>query len=368
MKYYLIAGERSGDMHGANLLRGIKNNDPAAEFRGWGGSLMADQGMTLVTDYSETAFMGFVEVVKNLGTIRRLLKKCQADLLAYAPDVLILIDYPGFNLRMAAFAKQHGLRVFYYISPKVWAWNQRRALKIKASVDKLFTIFPFETAFFKHYHYDVDYVGNPIVDALAAFVPNPDFKTQNQLSERPIVALLPGSRQQELQSMLGVMLAVAPRFANYQFVVAGVSNLPASLYPEGSKVVFEAAYDLLHVATAAIVTSGTATLETALFGVPQVVCYKTSGITYQLAKWLIKVKYLSLVNLISDKPVVKELIQSQLTVENLTTELQKIIPTGSNRAQQLNDYAQLKLLVGEAGASERAGALTVKYLKQYLAR
>lgn len=362
MKYYLIAGERSGDLHGANLMKGIKNHDSAAEFRGFGGDLMAQQGMNLQTHYSQTAFMGFVEVIKNLGTISKLLKKCQKDLLTYTPDVLVLIDYPGFNLRMAAFAKKNNIRVFYYISPKVWAWNQRRALKIKANVDKLFTIFSFETAFFAQYDYPVDYVGNPIMDALAAFRPNPNFKSENQLTALPIVALLPGSRQQELQNMLTVMLEVASRFPVYQFVVAGVANLPATAYPPNAKVISEATYDLLHVATAALVTSGTATLETALFNVPQVVCYKTSGLTYRLAKWFIKVKYLSLVNLILDKPVVKELIQSQLTVENLERELQKILPPNSQRNAQLADYTMLRQLVGAPGASERAGALMVKYL------
>ena len=362
MKYYLIAGERSGDMHGSNLMKGIKNNDPDAEFRGLGGDLMAQQGMKLQTHYAQTAFMGFTEVLKNLGKISKLLKNCKIDLLTYAPDVLVLIDYPGFNLRMAAFAKKNNIKVFYYIAPKVWAWNQRRALKIKANVDKLFTIFSFETDFFAQYNYPVDYVGNPIMDALAAFVPNPNFRADNHLAELPIVALLPGSRQQELQNMLDVMVAVAPFFRAYQFVVAGVTNLPPTAYPANAKVIQEATYDLLHVATAALVTSGTATLETALFNVPQVVCYKTGGLTYRLAKWFIKVKYLSLVNLILDKPAVKELIQNQLTVENLVSELKHILPPNTQRNQQLTDYATLSKLVGAPGASERAGALMVKYL------
>ena len=368
MNYYLIAGERSGDLHGANLIKGIRASDPAARFRGWGGDLMVAEGMELVTHYQDTAFMGFWEVAKNIGTIRGFLKKAKKDILATRPDALILIDYPGFNLRMAAFAKKRGIRVFYYISPKVWAWNQRRALGIKAHVDRMFVIFPFEVDFYKKYDYPVDYVGNPLMDAIASFTPNPSFRADHQLPDRPIVALLPGSRQQEVVNMLDTMLSVLPSFPDHQFVIAAVRNLPASVYEKYQQLpqvqlVFEATYDLLSVAEAALVTSGTATLETALFNVPEVVCYRTSGLSYAVAKRLIRVPYISLVNLIMEREVVKELIQHDLHTAQLVAQLRAILPGGTQRAQQLRDYAVLHERVGGPGASERAGSLMVRYLQ-----
>jgi len=361
MTYYLIAGERSGDLHGANLIRAIQHHDPQASFRAYGGEQMQTAGATLVRHYREMAFMGFWEVAKNLGTIRRILRECQADLLANRPDALILIDYAGFNLRMARFAKQHGIRVFYYISPKVWAWNQRRALKIKASVDRLFTILPFETTFFAQFGYDVDYVGNPLLDALADFQPDPSFRDRAGLTDKPVVALLPGSRLQEITSILPVMLTVVERFPAYQFVVGTVSNLPAAVYDQllanypAVKRVADAAYNLLHVSTAALVTSGTATLETALLNVPQVVCYKTGFVSYEIARRLIAVPYISLVNLIADRTVVTELIQHDLTTDRTAAELQAILPGGSRRADVLADYAEIREKMGGPGASERAG-------------
>ncbi|MBD2754987.1 lipid-A-disaccharide synthase [Spirosoma validum] len=374
MTYYLIAGERSGDLHGANLIRAIQHHDANARCRAYGGEQMEAAGATLVRHYREMAFMGFWEVAKNLGTIRRILNECQADLLAHRPDVLILIDYAGFNLRMARFAKKQGIPVFYYISPKVWAWNQRRALKIKVSVDRLFTILPFETEFFAKYDYKVDYVGNPLLDALADFQPDPAFLEKLGLNEqsvrrRPVVALLPGSRRQEITSILPTMLTATRQFPDYQFVVGTVSNLPKELYdhflrdyPDVLRV-SDAAYDLLHISTAALVTSGTATLETALLNIPQVVCYKTTGVTYAIAKHLIAVPFISLVNLIADREVVKELIQNEFTPEHVTAELKAILPGGSQRDNQLVGYADVQKKMGEPGASERAGQQMVKVLQ-----
>lgn len=367
MKYYLIAGERSGDLHGSNLIKGIRANDPDAQFRGWGGDMMEAEGMRLVTHYKDTAFMGFLEVVMNLRTITGFLKKCKADILGYRPDALILIDYPGFNLRIAAFAKAKGLKVFYYISPKVWAWNQKRAWKIRANVDHMFVIFPFEVDFYKKYDYRVDYVGNPLMDAIAAFTPDPDFREKNGLDGRPIIALLPGSRRQEIIGMLEVMLTTRKHFPTYQYVIAGVRNLPSSLYDQylaGGKavIVYESTYDLLAVADAALVTSGTATLETALLKVPEVVCYRTSAISYALARRLIRIPFISLVNLILDREAVRELIQHELNETELVKEIKRILPGGEGHAQQVRDYEQLAGLVGGPGASERTGALIARYL------
>lgn len=284
-------------------------------------------------------------------------------------DVLILIDYAGFNLRMARFAKKHGIRVFYYISPKVWAWNQRRALKIKATVDKLFTILPFETEFFAKYDYKVEYVGNPLLDALADFQPNSSFRQEIGVDARPVIALLPGSRHQEITSILPLMLRVVSHFPSYRFVVGTVSNLPASLYnalladyPNVLRV-DDAAYDLLHISTAALVTSGTATLETALLNIPQVVCYKTTGISYAIAKNLIAVPFISLVNLIADREVVKELIQNDLTPDQIRAELQRILPGQEGRSILLSGYADVQKKMGSPGASERAGRLMVEDLR-----
>jgi lipid-A-disaccharide synthase len=369
MKYYLIAGERSGDLHGANLIKGIRENDPDGHFRGWGGDMMENGGMELVTHYKETAFMGFLEVAMNLHKISGFLKKCKKDILTNQPDVLVLIDYPGFNLRIASWAKKKGIKVFYYISPKVWAWNQKRAWKIKANVDHMFVIFPFEIDFYKKYDFKVDYVGNPLMDAIESFQPDPQFLENNKLdAHKPIVALLPGSRRQEIIGMLDLMLTVQPHFPDYQFVIAGVSNLPSELYQkylasQSASIVFESTYDLLHVAEAALVTSGTATLETALLNVPEVVCYKTSGFSYMVAKNLIRVPFISLVNLIMDREVVRELIQDELNEQQLITELRAILPGGRKRAEQLQNYAALHQLVGGAGASVRAGGLMVKYLQ-----
>lgn len=369
MTYYLIAGERSGDLHGANLIRAIHQHDADARCRVYGGEQMEAAGATLVRHYRDMAFMGFWEVLKNLGTIRRILRECQTDLLAHRPDVLILIDYAGFNLRMARFAKANGIRVFYYISPKVWAWNQRRALNIKANVDRLFTILPFETEFFVRYDYPVEYVGNPLLDALADFRPDSTFRERLGLDERPVVALLPGSRRQEITAVLPVMLAATRSFPEFQFVVGTVSNLPGGLYDTlladypNVKRADDAAYDLLSAATAALVTSGTATLETALLNVPQVVCYKTTVVSYAIAKRLIAVPFISLVNLIAGCEVVTELIQHDLTPDRLAAELRAVLPDGTHRDAVLRGYADVRQRMGDTGASQRAGRRMVELLR-----
>lgn len=369
MKYYLIAGERSGDLHASNLILSLKKEDAHAQFRVWGGDYMEAAGAIVAKHYRELAFMGFWEVAKNLPTILGFIKECQRDILAYKPDVIILVDYAGFNMRIAKFAKKHNIKVFYYISPKVWAWNQSRAYKIKEYVDRLFVIFPFEKDFFKKYEYEVDFVGNPLLDAIEAFKPNPDFKNENKLSDKPIIALLPGSRKQEVDKMLEIMLSIAPQFPQYQFVIAAVTNLPASLYEKFTQksnveVVYNKAYDLLSHAQAALVTSGTATLETALFEVPQVVCYKTGSISYWISKALIKVRYISLVNLIVDREVVKELIQDELNTKELEKELRKILPGSVHRQKQLDGYREIKNLIGTSGASQITAKLMTKYLNE----
>lgn len=369
MKYYIIAGERSGDLHGANLIRALRAKDPKAEIRCWGGDAMQQAGGKLVKHYRELAFMGFWEVATNLRTILGLLKFCQKDLVQYQPDVLILIDYPGFNMRMARFAKEKGFKVFYYISPKIWAWNTGRARKIKACVDHMFVILPFEQDFYQKYDYKVDYVGNPLLDAIRNFTPDPDFTQKYTRDQRPVIAVLPGSRRQEVQNILSVMLSITDAFPDYRFLVAAVDNLPDALYTpaqrvENVEVIVGKTYDILQVAQAAIVTSGTATLETALFEVPQIVCYKTSPISYHIAKRLIQVPYLSLVNLITQQTVVPELIQSDLNPERLKKELAAIVQDSPERQAQLTGYCTLKEMVGDHQPSEKAADLMIKYLNQ----
>ena len=369
MKYFLVAGERSGDLHGSNLVKALKQRDREAVFRGFGGEYMEQEGMQLLVHYNQMAYMGFLEVVKNLAAIRAYMQQCKEEIRAFNPDALILIDYAGFNLRIARWAKKQGIRVFYYISPKVWAWNQKRALKIKATVDHMFVIMPFEKDFYARYDYKVDFVGNPLLDAIRDFEPEADFLTENKLKEKPLIAILPGSRRQEIENMLGYMLELIPSFPNYHFVVAGIKNMPREYYrlalehPEAG-VVFDKTYSLLAHAEAALVTSGTATLETALFEVPQVVCYKTSWVSYQIAKRLVKVDYISLVNLIAAREVVRELIQEELNKKNLQLELSKIIEGGEKREFQLSAYRTLKNEIGQESASETTAALIVQYLQQ----
>jgi lipid-A-disaccharide synthase len=367
MKYFIIAGERSGDLHASNLIKELRKKDHQAEIVCWGGDYMELAGAKLLRHYKEYSIMGFIEVALSLRKISRLFNACHQDILVFKPDVLVLIDFSGFNLRVAKFAKEHQLQVFYYISPKIWAWNQSRALKIKNLVDRMFVIMPFEEEFYKKYDYKVDYVGNPLKDAISDFKPDPGFRHKNKLGKEPLIAILPGSRRQEVQAMLEEMLKIVPSFPGCRFVIAAVSNLPVEFYEKYKKedlieVVYDQTYDLLSNSTAALVTSGTATLETALFGIPQVVVYRASRITYLIVKALIKVKYISLVNLIADKEVVKELIQADFNQVNLKTELRKIME-GRCREEQLKDYKLLNDILGDKGASEKTASLMVNYLQ-----
>lgn len=371
MKYYIIAGEASGDLHAANLIAEIKRKDNKAEFRAWGGDLMRKQGVTMVKHYRHMAFMGFVEVAVNLNKVLRNIKECKADLLRYKPDVVILVDYPGFNLRIAKFAHRNGMKVCYYISPQVWAWKRHRVHKIKKCVDKMLVILPFEEPFYKEYGVDVTFVGHPLLDELAKLdaAPRLSFVHRNNLSEKKeIIALLPGSRKQEVERMLATMLKVIPHFPQYQFVIAGVSSLDKNLYQRmiGDKdvrLVENQTYELLQNSSAALVTSGTATLETALLAVPEVVCYKANRLSYLIAKNLIKVNYISLVNLIMEREVVKELIQDDFTEENLVGELERLLRDGKKQRQLLEDLDALKERLGNSGASEKAAGVIINMIK-----
>ena len=371
MKFYIIAGEASGDLHASNLVAEIKKKDKKAEFRGFGGDLMKAQGVELVKHYRTMAYMGFVEVAVNLRKILGNIAQCKKDILEYQPDVVILVDYPGFNLRIADFAHKKGFKVYYYISPQVWAWKRRRVQKIKKSVDKMLVILPFEEEFYKRYGVDVTFVGNPLLDELAKVGTGNRsiFLRRNSLGERrEIIAMLPGSRRQEVKRTLPVMLKAASHFPDYQFVIAGVSSLDKSLYKDimGNSDVFfveNQTYDLLLNSSAALVTSGTATLETALLSVPEVVCYKATDFSYRLAKWMIKVKFISLVNLIMDREVVKELIQGDLNEDNLVKELDQLLHNGKRQRRLLEDYEELKDKLGNVGASEKAAEVIVESLK-----
>lgn len=369
VKYYIIAGEASGDLHGANLMRALKIKDPQSQFRFWGGDLMQEQGGTPVKHYRELAFMGFSEVIMNLRTILGNISFCKKDIQQWQPDAVILIDYPGFNLRIAEFVQKSGIKVYYYISPQVWAWKTGRVKSIKKFVDKMFVILPFEKDFYAKYDYKVDFVGHPLLDAMQDLTTkNPEkFKSENKLDKRKIIALLPGSRKQEIKVKLPIMLSVAEYFPDYQFVVGGAPSQEASFYKEIAqkdlKIVFGQTYDLIRCSEAALVTSGTATLETALLNTPEVVCYKGSRISYEIGKRVVKyVKFIALVNLIMNREVVKELIQSDLNTQNLKTELAKILQ-GEKRNQILKDYTELREKLGGSGASERTAELIVEDLK-----
>ena len=365
MKYYIIAGEASGDLHGANLIASLKKKDSRAKIRAWGGNLMKKQGATLVKHYRDLAFMGFVEVLLHLRTILRNLRFCKRDIMRFKPDAIILIDYPGFNMKIAKFAHKHGIKVYYYISPQVWAWKKRRVHTIKEVVDKMLVILPFEKDFYDEYRVDAHFVGHPLLDELSKvrYINKNNFVRQNKLnSKKEIIALLPGSRKQEVGRMLEVMLKVVDKFPEYQFVIGCAPSLPEEYYKslignENVQLVFNKTYQLLQVASAALVTSGTATLETALFYVPEVVCYKGNKISYLIAKNLIKVKYISLVNLIMDKPVVKELIQNDLTPENVEAELKQLLTNHKVQRQLLYDYEDLRYKLGNAGASNNAATI-----------
>lgn len=366
MKYYLVAGEASGDLHGANLMKALKIEDQAAEFRYFGGDKMKAEGGELVKHYAEMAFMGFTEVVMNLRTIFRNMKACKTDILVYQPDVLVLIDFPGFNLKIAAFAKKQGIKVCYYISPKIWAWNQKRVLKIKRDVDQVYCILPFEVDFYKKWGMNVDYVGNPLLDEKAQFTPDLNFRDHQELTDQKIIALLPGSRKQEIERLLPDMLAVTADFPTYQFVIAAAPTFEPAYYQQfigdkKVKLVFSQTYNLLQNAHAALVASGTATLETALFSVPQVVLYRGGAISVGIARMVIKIRFISLVNLIMDRKVVTELIQEDCNAEKITNNLSAIV-AGKQRNKMLADYDELNAIMGTAGASERTAKLMVKFL------
>ncbi|MDP4254614.1 MAG: lipid-A-disaccharide synthase [Bacteroidota bacterium] len=368
MKYYIIAGEASGDLHGSNLINELKQLDPEADFRCWGGDLMRDAGATLVKHYKDLAFMGFIEVIGNLRTIFRNLAFCKEDIRRYRPDALILVDYPGFNLRIAKWAHEQDLRVIYYISPQVWAWKEGRVRQIRECVDKMLVILPFEEAFYKRWDYPVEYVGHPLVQVVERY----KLQTPGEgpdVSPAPVVALLPGSRKQEILKKLPVMLAVSRYFPDHQFIVAKAPGVEDAFYQDllagypNVSSVGNRTYALLSQAVAACVTSGTATLETALFGVPEVVCYKGNALSYQIAKRLIKVKYISLVNLIMDKEVVKELIQDDLNPENLRRELDSLLHDPERRRRLAAEYHALKeLLSGGGHASANAARSMVQFL------
>lgn len=364
MKYYIIAGEASGDLHGSNLMKAIQQKDVHAEFRFWGGDLMQAIGGTLVKHYRDLAFMGFVEVLMNIRTITKNIALCKSDIESYNPDKIIFIDYPGFNFRIMKWAKEKGIETHYYISPQIWAWKENRIKAIKRDVDEMYVILPFEKDFYeKKHNFPVHFVGHPLLDAISnrTQVDDYEFRKRHQLNDKPIIALLPGSRKQEIKKMLSVMLSVIGDFKGYQFVIAGAPSQDYDFYRQfikNSNVGFisNETYDLLSLSTAALVTSGTATLETALFKVPQVVCYKGNEISYQIAKRIINLNYISLVNLILDREVVKELIQGSFNTKDLKTELEKILDS-DHRKQLFNDYYDLEQKLGGSGASSKTAAL-----------
>ncbi len=370
MRYYLIAGERSGDLHAGNLARELFKRDPEAVIRGFGGEYMRDAGVDIAVHYKELAVMGFWEVITSLRKISRYLNRCKEDIVAFKPDVVILVDFGGFNKQIAAWAKKrHAMQVYYYISPKVWAWNQNRAVKLKATVDRMFVILPFEKNFYKKFDWEVDYVGNPVLDAVRKHETDDNFPERHKLSrDKPVVALLPGSRKQEVTNIGAVMAGVVGNFPEVQFAVATVDNLDPSVYrpfiDANVTLVNEDTYNLLSFSRAAVVTSGTATLETALFNVPQVVVYITSGFSYFIAKSLIQVPFISLVNLIAGKEVVKELIQKDFTVTRLSEELRKILNDGPGRTAMLASYQSIYDSLNIGSASENAAEKMVSYLKQ----
>lgn len=361
-KFYVIAGEASGDLHAANMMKAIQKKAVETSFRFWGGDYMSKVAGKPVKHIKELAFMGFIEVVANLSTILSNIKFCKNDILDFKPDAIILVDYPGFNLRIAKWAKEQNIKVIYYISPQVWAWKQNRVHTIKKVVDKMFVILPFEKSFYGQFDMDVEYVGHPLLDAIDQYqdkIDSLDLREKHDLDNRPVIALLPGSRKQEVNTKLPIMLNSLKSFDGFQFIVAGAPALDPSFYKpymekyENVKIIHGATYDILTLSTAALVTSGTATLETALFRVPQVVCYKGSSISYQIAKRLVKIDYISLVNLILNKEAVRELIQSECTSQNIEQELIKVLPNGSKYSQLCKDYDILIHILGKGGASQK---------------
>lgn len=375
MRYFLIAGEASGDLHGSNLVRELKLQDPQAQFRFFGGDLMAAQaGVPPVKHYSEMAFMGFVRVLMNLRKIGRNMEQCKADIVDFKPDVVILIDFAGFNLRIAEFAKSLGLKTVFYISPKIWAWKQNRIKKIKKYIDKMLTILPFETEFYARFDYPVEYVGNPILDAIEEFRSDDnqteaDFRKANSLTDKPIIGLLAGSRKQEVDFMLPVMIEVSRQFPEYQFVISGAPGLDRDYYTKvigadcNIPIVFGQTYNLLKFSRAALVTSGTATLETALFGVPEAVLYRISApdFLYRIGRKLLKVKWISLANLIVGREIIRELVQMDCNPRTIADELRKILDDKQYDAEFQRNYAELRQRMGSAGASQRAAQAVIKF-------
>lgn len=370
MKYYLIAGEASGDLHGSNLMKQIRLKDPNAEFRFWGGDKMAEIGGKPVKHIRDLAFMGFTEVLANLKTILNNISFCENDIMEFNPDALILIDYPGFNLRIAKKLKPSGIKIFYYISPQVWAWKQSRVHTIKKVVDKMMVILPFEKEFYQKFNFEVEFVGHPLLDAIQLKTADEksDLRKEWSLDDKNVVALLPGSRKQEISKILPVMMGMKKYYPHIKFMIAGAPAIDPSFYApfldENTHIVYGRTYDLLSVADAAMVTSGTATLETALFGVPEVVCYKGGKISYHIAKKLIKVKYISLVNLIMDAPVIKELIQDDLNENNLKNELDALLNDSAYIEKIKTDFKNLRMTLGGGGASEVTANLVLKTLKE----
>ncbi|MBC7412734.1 MAG: lipid-A-disaccharide synthase [Bacteroidia bacterium] len=375
MKYYIISGEASGDMHGANLIAQLYAKDPQANIRCWGGDKMQAAGATLVKHYKSLAFMGFVEVVANLKTILSNISFCKKDIIAFGPDCIIYIDYPGFNLRIAKWAKEKNYTNIYYISPQVWAWKQSRVQLIKQVVDKMLVILPFEKEFYRKFNFEVEYVGHPLLDELNKY--KQDFNLQqflqhNNLNQTPIIALLSGSREQEVNNMLSQMLAAGKLVTTHQLVIAGAPALSIAFYEtclrsfgiatDDVKIIYNQTYELLQAADVAMVTSGTATLETALIGTPQVVCYKSNVVSYWIALQLIKVKYISLVNLIADKLIVKELIQHDMNAQNIYNEINLLLTNMKYRTTMTTNYMQLVKMLGNAGASSNAAQQIVDYL------
>lgn len=368
MKYYLIAGERSGDLHASNLITSLKNEDKSAHFRALGGEMMESAGAEIYRYYNEINYMGVWEVIKRLNIILKNLKACKVDILAHRPDVLILVDFGGFNMKIAKFAKENNIQTFYYISPKVWAWNTKRAYKIKKYVDRMFVILPFEKQFFKQFNYEVDYVGNPVNDSIVSFVPDAYMESYLNKLKKPIVAILPGSRSYEVDNMFSVIGEVIQKYTAYTFVVAAVDNLPRhhydnfkAKYPQ-VEIVYEKTYDILIHAQAAVVTSGTASLETALLNTPHMVVFKANLISYLVAKSVLKIKYVSLPNLIAGYEVVKEFLQYQFTPEIVGNHLEVLLHDSKARNLQFEGYKNIKNILGDAGTANKTAKLMYKYL------
>lgn len=357
MKLYIIAGEASGDLHGSNLIKEIKQLDPSTDIRCWGGELMQAEGGKLVKHYKDLAFMGFVEVLLNIRTILRNIDFCKKDILEYKPDTLVLIDYPGFNLRIAEWAKEQGIRVVYYISPQIWAWKQGRVHKIKKVVDEMCVVLPFEQDFYKKFDYPVHFVGHPLLDEIE--------KKQFHQEREKLIVLLPGSRKQEIKRMLPIMLEASKHFPEYKYVIAGAPGQEASFYHQfmtnsNIELVFGKTYELLNKASIGLITSGTATLEAGLFKLPQIVCYKGSAISIAIARMIIKIKYISLVNLILDRPAVLELIQSDLNQDRLQKEMSELLFSPERKEKMKSDYDQLHTALGGKGASKRTAMIVLK--------